>query len=36
MLQQITFRKGLPDDLAELQQLFVDTVLHVCNKDYDH
>lgn len=35
MLQQITLRKGLPNDLAELQKLFVDTVLHVCNEDYD-
>ena len=31
----MTIRKGHIDDLAELQQLFVDTVSNVCNVDYN-
>ena len=31
----MTIRKGNIDDLAELQQLFVDTVSNVCKVDYN-
>lgn len=34
-IQQITIRKGQPDDLMELQQIFVDTISSVCTADYD-
>lgn len=35
MVGQILIRKGLPGDLAELQQLFVDTVSSICKADYN-
>jgi putative acetyltransferase len=31
----LTLRHGQPDDLSELQQLFVNTVAEVCKKNYD-
>ncbi|SHK67163.1 GNAT family N-acetyltransferase [Chryseobacterium polytrichastri] len=31
----ITIRKGNKNDLAQLQQLFVDTIHFVCHKDYN-
>lgn len=31
----ITIRKGHPDDLSELQQLFSDTVSNICRVDYN-
>lgn len=34
-LTQITIRKGLLDDLPELQQLFVDSISSICQNDYD-
>lgn len=34
-MEEITLRKGKLDDLAELQQLVVDTVNSVCRKDYN-
>jgi putative acetyltransferase len=32
----ISFRIGTAQDLAEMQQLFVDTITTVCRKDYTH
>jgi putative acetyltransferase len=34
-LKKLTLRNGKLEDLAELQQLFVDTVKTICRKDYN-
>jgi putative acetyltransferase len=33
-VRELSVRPGKPDDLPELQQLFVDTISTICKKDY--
>lgn len=34
-MSEITIEKGKPEDLKHLQQLYSETVMHVCSTDYD-